>query len=132
MATQEELLAQLGSPYTNKVVERLHRFAFVPENLIEKLAQEALSEHWGRNNFVLRKYLAVHVPWAIEQGRFTRASSSSTSPLAICKLGTALLCSWSFSGPTSLAARLGGWWPPALRFLRPSCQRRQGFLRHLT
>jgi hypothetical protein len=71
MATQEELLAQLGPPYTNKAVERLHRFAFVPENLIEKLAQEALSEHWGRHNFVLRKYLAVHVPWAIEQGRFT-------------------------------------------------------------
>jgi hypothetical protein len=71
VVTREELLEQLGSPYTPNVVARLHRFAFVPENLIERLAHEALTEHWGRNNFVLRKYLAVHVPWAIDQGRFT-------------------------------------------------------------
>jgi hypothetical protein len=71
MVIQDELLEQLGSPYTTNVVARLHRFAFVPENLIERLAHEALAEHWGNNNFVLRKYLAVHVPWAIEQRRFT-------------------------------------------------------------
>lgn len=68
---QETLLEEFGSSYTTNVVGRLHRFAFVPEHLIEKLAREALAEHWGRKNFVLRKYLAVHVPWAIEQGRFT-------------------------------------------------------------
>jgi hypothetical protein len=69
--TRDELLEQFGSPYTSNVVARLHRFAFVPENLVERLAHDALAEHWGRNNFVLRKYLAVYVPWAIEQGRFT-------------------------------------------------------------
>jgi hypothetical protein len=72
MVTQDELLEQLGSPQTRDVVARLHRFAFVPENMVERLADEALAEEWGRNNFVLRKYLAVHVPWAIEQGRFTQ------------------------------------------------------------
>jgi len=72
VVTQEELLEQLGSPYTRDVVPRLHRFAYVPEHLLDKLAGEALAEHWGKNNFVLRKYLAVHVPWAIEQGRFTQ------------------------------------------------------------
>jgi hypothetical protein len=69
--TRDALLEELGSPYTSNVVARLHRFAFVPENLVEKLAHEALAEHWGNNNFVLRKYLAVHVPWSIDQGRFT-------------------------------------------------------------
>jgi len=29
----------------------------------------------GRNNFVLRKYLAVHVPWSIEQGRYTHSEN---------------------------------------------------------
>jgi Domain of unknown function (DUF3825) len=71
MATHDELLMQLGSPYTNAVVARLHHFAFVPDNMLAKLATEALKEEWGTNNFVLRKYLAVHVPWAIEQGRYT-------------------------------------------------------------
>jgi hypothetical protein len=71
VTTRDELLDQLGSPYTNEVVARLHRFAFVPDNMVEKLAKDALSEQWGANNFVLRKYLAVHVPWAIEQERFT-------------------------------------------------------------
>jgi hypothetical protein len=71
VTSREELLDQLGSPYTNEVVARLHRFAFVPDNMLEKLAKDALSEQWGANNFVLRKYLAVHVPWAIEQDRFT-------------------------------------------------------------
>jgi hypothetical protein len=71
MITRDELLEQLGSPYTNSVVPRLHHFAFVPDNMVAKLAKEALSEQWGANNFVLRKYLAVHVPWSIEQDRFT-------------------------------------------------------------
>jgi hypothetical protein len=72
MMTQEQLLEQIGSPYTANVVARLHRFAYVPEALIEKLAREALAEHWGNESFVLRRYLAVHFPWAIEQGRFTQ------------------------------------------------------------
>lgn len=72
MIERDELLRQLGSPYTSKVVPRLHRFAFIPDNLLEQLARDALSETWGRNHYVLEKYLAVHVPWSIEQGRFTQ------------------------------------------------------------
>ncbi|WP_082674472.1 DUF3825 domain-containing protein [Thiohalocapsa sp. ML1] len=33
----------------------------------------SLSEEWGTNNYVLEKYLAVHIPWAIEQGKFTHS-----------------------------------------------------------
>ncbi|NOT32995.1 MAG: DUF3825 domain-containing protein [Candidatus Eisenbacteria bacterium] len=75
MTTQEELLEQLGSAYTSKVVPRLHGFAFIPDNLLEGLAREALSEHWGNNHYALEKYLAVHVPWSIEQGRFTQRNN---------------------------------------------------------
>jgi hypothetical protein len=72
MITQDELLGQLGSPYTNKVVDRLRRLAFVPNAVIDKLSNEALNENWGTDNFVLYKYLAVNVAWSIEQGRFTQ------------------------------------------------------------
>lgn len=75
MTTQAELLEQLGPSFTRDVVPRFHRFAFVPDNIVEKVARDALSEHWGRDHFVLRKYLAVHVPWAIEQGRFTQGEN---------------------------------------------------------
>ena len=75
MITREELMEQLGSPYTNKVVPRLHKFAFIPDKLLDKIAREALSEHWGKNHYVLEKYLAIHVPWSIEQGRFTQRDS---------------------------------------------------------
>lgn len=71
MIEQGQLLEQLGSPFTNKVVDRLHRFSFMPPQNVDRLAKAALSEHWGAKNFVLSKYLAVHVSWAIEQGRFT-------------------------------------------------------------
>src|ERR1043166_7685138 len=72
LMTREEVMEQLGSPYTNKVVPRLHKFAFIPDKLLDKIAREALSEHWGKNHYVLEKYLAIHVPWSIEQGRFTQ------------------------------------------------------------
>jgi hypothetical protein len=65
------LLEQLGTPYTNALVARLHRFAYVPNKVLETLAGWALDETWGNDLFVLEKYLAVHVPWSIEQGRFT-------------------------------------------------------------
>jgi hypothetical protein len=71
MISREELLEQLGSPYTNQVVPRLHRFAYIPDSVLDKLAKDALTEHWGTSHFVLRKYIAVHLPWSIEQGRFT-------------------------------------------------------------
>ncbi|NOT62697.1 MAG: DUF3825 domain-containing protein [Acidobacteria bacterium] len=71
MFEQEKLLEQLGDPYTSKVVERLHRFAYIPPVIIESLAREALNEHWGRDNYALMKYLAVHIAWSIENGRYT-------------------------------------------------------------
>jgi hypothetical protein len=71
MFDQVEMLGYLGDSYTNKVVERLNRFAFIPNELIDSLATDALTQNWGANNFVLKKYLAAHVAWSIEQGRFT-------------------------------------------------------------
>jgi hypothetical protein len=71
MFEQQELLQQLGDPYTNKIVERLHRFAFIPPDIVESVARGALSQVWGNNRYVLVKYLAVHVAWSIEQNRYT-------------------------------------------------------------
>lgn len=67
----ETLKQQIGTPYTNQLVERLHRFAYIPTGIISQLAKDALTEEWGNNNFVLLKYLAVHVAWSIEQGKVT-------------------------------------------------------------
>lgn len=75
LTTKETLLEQLGPPYTNEVVERFHRFAYAPTKVIERLASQCLNEEWGRKLFVLQKYLAVHVPWSIEQGRFTQSDN---------------------------------------------------------
>jgi len=72
---QNELLGAWGDPYTNRVVERLHRFAFIPNELIEKLAETALPENWGTNRHVLKKYLAVQIAWSIEQGQFTEGEN---------------------------------------------------------
>lgn len=35
--------------------------------------KEALSEEWGRDLYVLEKYLAVHIAWSVEQELFTQA-----------------------------------------------------------
>lgn len=67
----ETLKNDIGSPYTNQLVERLHNFAYIPPAVINQLAGEALSEEWGRNNYVLSKYLAVHTAWSIEQEKVT-------------------------------------------------------------
>lgn len=75
MFEQQELMQHLGDPYTNKVVERFNRFAFIPKELVDSLAGEALSQKWGNNNHVLKKYLAVHVAWSINQGRYTESSN---------------------------------------------------------
>jgi hypothetical protein len=71
MVTKEELLEQLGSPLTNRVVDRLHRLIFIPPEVLGQLAREALNEEWGNDNYALEKYLAVQIPWSIEQGQFT-------------------------------------------------------------
>lgn len=73
MFEQEALLGQLGDGLTNKVVERLHGFAYITPGIVQQLAREALNEEWGRNNYALEKYLAVHIPWSIEQGKYTHS-----------------------------------------------------------
>ncbi|MBI3005300.1 MAG: DUF3825 domain-containing protein [Ignavibacteriales bacterium] len=75
MFEQQELLEQLGSPYTNRVVDRLHRFAVIPPQILTSLATQALTEHWGNDNYVLEKYLSVHIPWSIEQNRYTHSEN---------------------------------------------------------
>lgn len=74
------LLETFGGANTNRVVERFFRFAYTPQSVLERLASEALSENWGAGLYVLKKYLAIYVPWAVEQGHFTH----SENQLYIC------------------------------------------------
>ena len=73
MFTKEEFLEQLGTSYTNNVVERFRRFAYIPDVTLERLSREALTENWGRDLYVLEKYIAVHVPWSIESELFSQS-----------------------------------------------------------
>jgi hypothetical protein len=76
MFEKENLIEQLGTPYTKFVVERFKRFVFIPTEIINTLAHPiTLQENWGIGNFVLEKYLAVHIPWSIEQGHYTYSSN---------------------------------------------------------
>jgi len=72
---QSTLLNHLGTSYTTQVVERLRDFAYLPQGPIDALRRTALPEAWGNDNFLLEKYLAVHVPWAIEQAQFTTSEN---------------------------------------------------------
>lgn len=69
--SKQELLDALGTEYTNEVVPRLRRLAHVPRPLLQGLARAALAENWGPNEYVLEKYLAVHVAWSVQQDRYT-------------------------------------------------------------
>ena len=73
--SQEELLSSLGTAQTNEVVARFQDFAAVPQQKLEDLAHHALAEDWGHDLYVLRKYLAVHVRWSIEQSSFTMSDN---------------------------------------------------------
>lgn len=68
---KQELLAALGDNYTNEVVARLRRLAHIPHGLLAGLGRSALAENWGNDDYVLEKYIAVHVAWSIEQDRYT-------------------------------------------------------------
>jgi hypothetical protein len=68
--SKNELLQALGDRMTNQVVARLRCLAHIPDHCIDGLKRGALSEIWGRDNYVLEKYLAVHLAWSIEQGRY--------------------------------------------------------------
>ena len=67
-ATREELLADFGEEYLS--IQSLFRFCFVPGGRLNLLKELTPDEEWGVNDFVLLKYLAVHVRLAIEQGRY--------------------------------------------------------------
>ncbi len=67
-STQAELLSDFGDDYLS--IQSLFQFCFVPGGRLQLLKELTLEEEWGTNNFVLLKYLAVHVRLAIEQGRY--------------------------------------------------------------
>ena len=67
-ATREELLADFGEDYLS--IQSLFQFCFVPGGRLNLLKELTPEEEWGANNFVLLKYLSVHVRLAIEQGRY--------------------------------------------------------------
>lgn len=71
MFDQNEMLSTLGSEITNKPVERFKKLAIIPQNILDSTASIALSETWGDNNYALRKYLSVQIPWSIQQGKFS-------------------------------------------------------------
>ncbi|MEW6072653.1 MAG: hypothetical protein AB1726_08700 [Planctomycetota bacterium] len=66
--TSAELLADFGDEYLS--IQSLFNFCFVPGGRLNLLKDLTLEEEWGSNNFVLLKYLAVHVRLAIEQERY--------------------------------------------------------------
>jgi hypothetical protein len=66
--TRDELLADFGDEYLS--IQSLFRFCFVPNGRLSLLKELAPDEEWGVNNFVLLKYLAVHLRLAIEQGAY--------------------------------------------------------------
>jgi hypothetical protein len=74
MFEQQTLIEKMGEGLTNEVVKRFHAFAYMKPGIVQKLAKEALNEEWGNNLFALDKYLAVHIPWSIEQGKYTHNS----------------------------------------------------------
>lgn len=75
MFEQQLLLEQLGDAHTNEVVAAFRRFVFIPFAVTDALSRLAMGERWGRNNYVLEKYLAVHVRWSIEQDVYTASDS---------------------------------------------------------
>ena len=75
IASKDEMLSTLGTSLTNAVVDRLRRLAHIPEWRLAELSRAALSETWGDGNYVLEKYLSVHVAWSIEQDRYTEGDS---------------------------------------------------------
>lgn len=66
--TRTELLADFGDEYLS--IPSLFAFCFVPGGRLAFLREIVAEEEWGGNNFVLLKYLAVHVRLAIESGSY--------------------------------------------------------------
>ena len=66
--TREQLLVDFGDEYLS--IQSLFQFCFVPGGRLSLLKELTPVEEWGMNNFVLLKYLAVHIRLSIEQGRY--------------------------------------------------------------
>jgi hypothetical protein len=66
--SREQLLTDFGDEYLS--IQSLFQFCFVPGGRLSLLKELTPLEEWGVNNFVLLKYLAVHIRLAIEQGRY--------------------------------------------------------------
>lgn len=66
--TRDQLLADFGDEYLS--IQSLFQFCFVPGGRLSLLKELTPPEEWGMNNFVLLKYLAVHIRLSIEQGRY--------------------------------------------------------------
>ncbi len=66
--SQADLLKDFGDEYLS--IQSLFRFCFVPGGRLNLLKELTLDEEWGTNNFVLLKYLAVHIRLSIEQGHY--------------------------------------------------------------
>ena len=66
--SREQLLADFGDEYLS--IQSLFQFCFVPGGRLSLLKELTPVEEWGINNFVLLKYLAVHIRLSIEQGRY--------------------------------------------------------------
>jgi hypothetical protein len=66
--SRDDLLRDFGAEYQS--IQSLFSFCFVPGGRLGLLKELAPAEEWGANNFVLLKYLAVHVRLAIEQSRY--------------------------------------------------------------
>ena len=65
---RDQLLADFGDEYLS--IQSLFQFCFVPGGRLSLLKELTPIEEWGMNNFVLLKYLAVHIRLSIEQGRY--------------------------------------------------------------
>lgn len=66
--TRAQLLGDFAGDYLS--IQSLFHFCFVPGGRLSLLEELTLDEHWGDNDFVLLKYLAVHIRLSIEQGRY--------------------------------------------------------------
>ena len=66
--SREQLLTDFGDEYLS--IQSLFQFCFVPGGRLSLLKELTPLEEWGVNNFVLLKYLAVHIRLSIEQGRY--------------------------------------------------------------
>ncbi len=66
--TAAQLLAGFGE--ADFSVQSLFRFVFIPAGRLGFLKELARDEDWGDKEFVLLRYLALHLPLEIEQGRF--------------------------------------------------------------